>query len=76
MPSVSTSPVKEKDTAGADAGDEDPRSPLPGAAGAAGGFEDESMRITYADPVGEKEKRRLLAAVMRSSASPIKRRRM
>ncbi|TXT13776.1 hypothetical protein VHUM_01143 [Vanrija humicola] len=34
--------------------------------------EDESMRVTYADPVSEKERRRLVDAVMRSGPSPSK----
>lgn len=32
------------------------------------GVEDESMRVTYADPRSEKERRRLMDAVMRGEA--------
>lgn len=38
--------------------------------------EDESMRVTYADPVSEKERKRLLDAVLRGGTSPSKRARV
>lgn len=38
------------------------------AAAAAAAVEDESMRVTYADPVSEKERKRLLDAVMRGTS--------